>query len=399
MPLSTEWPEHLDVAALEAGGWRPTPFQQFVVKVHSRCNLACDYCYIYELGDSTWRSKPTVMAPEIIDRTCARIGEHARAHGLGAVRVVLHGGEPLLAGAATLARTATALRAALPPATTLALSVQTNGVLLTDALLDTLATHGYTVGLSLDGDQEAHDRHRRYANGRGSHRAVVAALDLLAARPGMFAGLLCTVDLENAPVATYEALLAFRPPAMDLLLPHGTWSSPPPRRPADGSAPYADWLIAVFDRWYDAPRWETDIRLFDEIIRLVCGRPSRTEVVGLSPSGVVVVDTDGAVEQVDTLKAAYHGAPDTGLSVFDHPFDAALRHPAMVARQIGLAALSPTCMRCPVRDVCGGGCYPHRYRAGSGFRNPSVYCADMRRLIDHITGRLRADLRALTRLP
>ena len=31
---------------------------------------------------------------------------------------------------------------------------------------------------------------------------------------------------------------------MDLLLPHANWSSPPP-----GSG-YADWLIAVFERWY-----------------------------------------------------------------------------------------------------------------------------------------------------
>jgi hypothetical protein len=57
----------------------------------------------------------------------------------------------------------------------------------------------------------------------------------------------------------YEELLAFAPPAMDLLLPHGNWTNPPPR--PENAPSYADWLIAVFDRWYDAPRLQTSIRL------------------------------------------------------------------------------------------------------------------------------------------
>jgi uncharacterized protein len=31
-----EWPANLDVAALIADGWRPRPFREFVVKIHSR---------------------------------------------------------------------------------------------------------------------------------------------------------------------------------------------------------------------------------------------------------------------------------------------------------------------------------------------------------------------------
>jgi uncharacterized protein len=37
--------------ATEATGWRPVPFREFIVKVHSRCDLACDYCYMYEMAD------------------------------------------------------------------------------------------------------------------------------------------------------------------------------------------------------------------------------------------------------------------------------------------------------------------------------------------------------------
>ena len=69
-----------------------------------------------------------------------------------------------------------------------------------------------------------------------------------------------------------------------------------------------------------------------------------------------------------------------------------LWHPGFVARQIGIAALADDCLRCPLHRICGAGHYAHRYRAVSGFRNPTVYCADMALLIGHIRARLAADL-------
>jgi uncharacterized protein len=60
-----------------------------------------------------------------------------------------------------------------------------------------------------------------------------------------------------------------------------------------------------------------------------------------------------------------------------------------------VAALSATCLACPVHRICGAGLYPHRYRPGTGFLNPSVYCTDLRRLIEHIRDRVHADLRRL----
>ncbi|MEU9387520.1 DNA cytosine methyltransferase, partial [Streptomyces sp. NPDC048279] len=87
------------------------PFRQFIVKVHGRCNLACTYCYLYEGPDRTWRTRPAAASPAVLDRTADRIAEHARGHGLTAVSLVLHGGEPLLAGVDTLARFTEAVHA------------------------------------------------------------------------------------------------------------------------------------------------------------------------------------------------------------------------------------------------------------------------------------------------
>jgi uncharacterized protein len=74
--------------------------------------------------------------------------------------------------------------------------------------------------------------------------------------------------------------------------------------------------------------------------------------------------------------------------VFSHSLDSALEHPGIVARQRGVADLSAACQRCPVVSSCGGGMYAHRYKSGSGFDNPSVYCDDLLKLISHISARL-----------
>jgi uncharacterized protein len=394
-----EWPNDLlDVATLRQRGWRPTPFQQFVLKVHSRCNLACDYCYIYRMADQSWRLQPATMTFETVAAAAGRIAEHACTFGLAEVRIVLHGGEPLLAGSDFIAHTAKVLRHTIGEEIRVRIGIQTNGVLLTEELLRVLLKHHICVGVSLDGDRPATDRHRRYANGRSSHAAVSRGLRLLCQVPyrDLFCGLLCTVDLANDPIATYETLLEFTPPAVDFLLPHGNWTTRPPHRTSDPTAtPYADWLISIFDRWYATENQGTRIRLFLEIISLVLGGPSRSETVGFTPASCIIIDTDGSLEQTGALKAAYHGAPVTGLNVVDHTLDAALDHPSIAARQLGMDALCATCYACPVRDVCGGGLYPHRYRAGSGFRNPSVYCPDLRRLIEHIRTRVLTDIRDL----
>jgi uncharacterized protein len=328
------------------------------------------------------------MSDEVITRTAQRIAEHASAHGLGTAQVVLHGGEPLLAGPTKLRRVAAELRSALGGICRLDLRIQTNGVLLDEEFCELFAEHDITVGISIDGDRDANDRHRRYADGRTSYDQVIGAIGLLRTRRfrGLYGGLLCTIDIANDPVAVYESLLQLDPPRIDFLLPHATWDNPPARTRAADSQ-YADWLIAIFDRWLATGR-PVRIRTFESIISTLTGGDSLTEALGLAASALVVIETDGAYEQVDSLKTAYDGAPGTGLDVFQHALDMVGQHPGIRARQQGLAGLCQTCRQCPVVTSCGGGLYTHRYRAGTGFDNPSVYCADLLKLITHISSSL-----------
>ena len=385
-------PDHAGAVGLGA-------VRELVIKLHERCNIACDYCYMYEAADQHWRHRPVAMSPEVVDWAARRLAEHAQLHGLPHVRVVLHGGEPLLAGPAGIERTVENFRSAMPPGTRVSFAVQTNGLLLTERVLTVLRRQTVRVGVSLDGDRAANDRHRRDGAGRSTYEAAVSAIGRLRQddNRAIYGGLLCTVDVRNDPLATYDMLLAHEPPRIDFLLPHGNWTYPPPGldpRPTATTA-YADWLIAIFDRWYDAPRRETRIRLFDSLISLLLGGPSETEAVGLGQPAVVVVESDGSIEASDALKTTGPAGGATGLTVRANTLDDALAHPLIAEARQGLASLGPECRRCPAVRVCGGGLHAHRYSAGRGFARPSVYCADLFRLIGHIRARLEADIARL----
>ena len=371
---------------------RPLPFRQFVLKTHSRCNLACTYCYLYTGPDGTWRDRPRRMSRRTAEQVAERIGAHASRHGIERLRVDLHGGEPLLTGTDQLLETAGLIRAAVPADCSVVVTVQTNGTLLTERALDALEAADLRIGLSLDGGTAALNTRRVDHAGAPSWPAAARAARLLARRPRTYAGLLCTLDVRSDPQEVYSSLSALGPPTLDFLLPHANWSRPPlgiprARVPTGRGArpvPYGRWLARAFDLWWREEPLRFRIRLFSEIVALLFGVPSSTESVGLSPMATAVVDTDGAIEQTDSLRSAYDKASATGLDVFRHDFEQAMALPGNLTRQSGVAALGDVCRSCPVVHVCGGGNYAHRYLAGAGFGHPSVYCADLEHLIRHI---------------
>ena len=369
------------------------PFRQFVIKVHSRCDLACDHCYIYEHSDQTWRGRPRELDAKTALQAARRIAEHAAAQGLPEVSIVLHGGEPLLLGPRRMRETLAALRETILPVTALDLRIHTNAVLLSESYLDLFAEYDVKVGVSLDGDRAANDRHRLYRDGRSSYDQVIASLARLR-RPEyghLYAGLLCTIDLANDPVSVYRGLVEQQPPRIELLLPHATWEHQPygltsprdPENPSVGDGEYSGWLDAVFDAW-DADGRPMPIRTFESVLGAIHGRPVTTEALGLDPVDLLVIETDGTLEQVDSLKTAYEGAAATGLDVWHNRLDEAAAVPGIAVRQQGIDGVSAVCRECPVVRVCGGGLYPHRYRPGHGFDNPSVYCADLKPMITHV---------------
>lgn len=371
---------------LVSTGWRPSPLNEFIFKIESRCNLNCDYCYVYNLGDESWRSAPRFMTPAIAGAAAQRIREHALSHGVPGVGISFHGGEPLLRGVRPLRALFRAITSELGdlPAE---FSLQTNATLVTDEIATELAAMNVRVGVSLDGDEEG-NRHRLDLGGKSSYERTVRGIGVLGKHPGLLQGALAVIDVASDPLQTYRAIETCGFQSVDFLFPHGTWELLPSGKSArdrttGAPAPYADWLLEIYEVW-SADDSRMRVRIFDDIIHLLLGGRQSFEMLGVAPARLAVVEADGSLELVDHIGVTYEGAADTGANVMENAIDDLLKHPGVTSRQLGKDALPGACLSCALVDTCGGGLITHRFDEVNGFLNPTVYCSDLFKLIDVI---------------
>jgi uncharacterized protein len=370
-------------------------FAGYVWKIHSRCNLNCSYCYMYNLADKGWVDQPKMMTLETARCAARRMRDHCLRHGRSRINIAMHGGEPLLVGPARLASLIAAIRDTLAPADIRAnITIQSNGLLFDDAFGRLLRDRGVTIGISLDGPPTVNDRYRVDHRGRPSSSRLERRLRQISADySDVFAGLLCVVNPDSDPAETLAYLESFRPPTINFLLPLDNHDRPPAGRSPSEPTAYGDWLCRAFDCWAASPV-PTKVLLFNSIINLLGGRAALTESLGLVPADLVVIETNGDIEAVDSLKSTFEGAARLGLNVRDNDLDEAAAYLAAKSRQMGLAELSAACRQCPILGVCGGGDLPTRYSRDRGFDNPSVYCADLQKIIGHIDRVLAAQIGA-----
>lgn len=360
------------------------PLNEFIVKIASRCNLDCDYCYEYNLGDESWRTQPKLISQRVVSTLARRIREHALAHGVGRTFVSLHGGEPLMVGAERLDRICQTLRDGTAGAVELVLTTQTNGLLLEEPIIEVIARHNVSVSVSIDGTKAFHDRHRRDHRGRGSYERVAAGIARLKRlAPGSLSGLLSVIDVESPPLQTLDAIAAFEVEHVDFLLSHHNWDTPPPRPDGDPVA-YGKWFWEVYRAWVDDRHPRLSIRFLENIVSQLAGGPSLFEAMTLNPCTLITIATDGSMEGVDCLKSTASGIQRMGIDIGMASFDDAIRHRLIGVRQSGENQLSDTCKRCDLKNVCAGGYFPHRWSGSRQFDNPSVYCEDLAWLIRQI---------------
>jgi uncharacterized protein len=145
----------------------------------------------------------------------------------------------------------------------------------------------------------------------------------------------------------------------------------------------------VFDAWFAEDNPEVRVRLFWGLIRALLGGEHESDMFGNPLMSYLVIETNGTIEALDALRVCDQGIAASGLNVFEHGFDDLALGLPLVHRFVheGIP-LSLQCAACAESATCAGGYLPHRYARANGFDNPSVWCADILKLIAHIRRRL-----------
>ncbi|HTI79148.1 MAG TPA: cyclophane-forming radical SAM/SPASM peptide maturase GrrM/OscB [Acetobacteraceae bacterium] len=140
---------------------QPTPF----------CNIDCTYCYLPNRRDRSVMSRDTMRA----------LFERVFAEGWSApsITVIWHAGEPLVLPPSYYRDAFDLIETLRPPDIGLRHSIQTNGMLITDAYCELLRQYNVGIGVSLDGPRDLHDAHRLTRNRKGTFDRTMAGIRLL----------------------------------------------------------------------------------------------------------------------------------------------------------------------------------------------------------------------------
>ncbi|WP_197413352.1 cyclophane-forming radical SAM/SPASM peptide maturase YhhB [Pedobacter sp. Leaf176] len=360
-----------------------------LVKVASRCNINCTYCYVYHMGDDNWSRMSKFMDSGTIAAMCGSFSQLVSQQEKP-FSVVLHGGEPFLLGKRRLFELLEALREVLPER--YPISIQTNGILISDEILDICLQFHASVAVSIDGPEHIHDRFRVGHSGEGTFAKVLRGIKTLSKHRGasfLNAGLLAVIDPSSDPLEIYHFFKSLAAPSVDFLCKDGNHDRLPLGKQSLFSVEYGDWMVRLMDQYLSDPE-PLPIRVLDDMMKVLLGGAVSKEGIGLTDFGILIIDTDGTVMKNDTLKSSYNGADrfEEPVNVKEGSLIPFIHSEGFLEYKKMQRPVHARCRSCPKLDLCGGGMILHRWSEKSGFDNPSVYCSDQIYLIEAMQNRI-----------
>lgn len=381
----------LKAATIENNLVTKTGIDTVLIKVASRCNINCGYCYVYHLGDDNWSKMEKLISFDTMDAVCDSLIKLAEYQKMG-FSIVLHGGEPFLLGAVKLNHFLDVLRKAFPNTNKFPISIQSNGILITNKILDVCSKHKTSISISIDGPKHIHDKMRVGHKGYGTFDEVLEGIMALKSHRDssfLYAGLLAVIDPSSKPSEVYSFFKELAPPSVDFLYKDGNHSRLPLGKSFIDSTEYGTWMIGLLDSYLNDSN-PTPIRILDDMMKVLLGSIVVKEGMGLTDFGILVIDTDGTITKNDTLKSSYNGADqfEKPLNIKDGLLIELLNSEEFKNYRANQRPSCQKCINCSVLNVCGAGMTLHRWEEKTGYNNPSVYCADQLLLINEIQERL-----------
>jgi uncharacterized protein len=342
------------------------------------------------MGDDNWTHMEKFMSEETIVALCSSL-EQIVERQIKPFSVVLHGGEPFLLGPKRLTFLLKKLREILPEK--YPISIQTNGLLISDQILNICSLYRTSVAVSIDGPESVHNKYRVTHNDAGTFHKVVDGINILRKHPDsefLYSGLLAVIDPLSDPREVYGFLKTLGTQSVDFLYKDGNHNNLPINKSSFLSVEYGSWMAGILDCYLSDPT-PIKVRVLDDMMKIILGGIVTKEGMGITDFSIVIIDTDGTIMKNDTLKSTYNGADKfvAALDVKSGKLLEFLDSDEFDEYKRMQRPTHPKCLNCPVLNICGGGMILHRWSKEAGFDNPSVYCSDQLYLIDQIRKELK----------
>jgi uncharacterized protein len=350
-----------------------------IMKVTRQCNLRCVYCH-------DWRDTKLRMPFRVLANATIKAVRQTRAHQ---VEFIWHGGEPLIVGIDFYRRALAIQRDVARPSQRIHNSIQTNGMLLTGEWVEFLGSRGFTIGLSLDGPQELHDRQRPTIGQRPTYERTKRALDLLRQSSVPF-GVLCVVTKASLQYGAGRLLEYFVEMGAGNLRFLPLRPSEEPDKTYDADTDYVTleefeaFECEMFDAWAKLRGQYVDVLDFGSLARKLTGAPESRVSCTLAGACIgwnYAIEASGQVYHCDH----FIGDPDyiVGNVLTDDfgVFQNGTRvHRLMDRNQARLEGV----LECEHVQVCRGGCPSDHYVRQRTLQRVDLGCCGREALISHM---------------
>lgn len=354
-----------------------------IIKVTSKCTLACKYCdYMSRLDENN--SKKT-MGRDVLEKSVSEI----MALPLKKVTFIWHGGEPLLAGKRLFEKAIFIQNQNKQERQLVRNNIQTNATLLNEEWVDFLKSNKINVGISIDGPDGIQNSHRPYKSHKGSFESVTQGIRM-AKNKGLKASYLAVVTKDNADKASeiYQFFINNDMNSFDFL-PCVEFEKKNKElvnlsiNPLD----YAEFLIEAFDLWMEQDDPKIHIRFFENVLfGLLGGKPTLCKFAGTC-SNFITIDCNGDIYPCD--KFLGHKELNFG-NIMNVDLLSVLENKEFNNFSRNSKKINKKCKSCKWSSVCNGGCTYYRYMMNQSFSDLNYFCEANKKVFRHIEKRVKA---------
>jgi len=314
------------------------------------------------------------------------------------ITFIWHGGEPLLLDLKFYQEVAEVSRTLRDRGHSIRNAIQTNGTLVTDALLDFITKErDFRLGLSLDGPEVVNDFSRPKADGSGSFKQILQTITAIREREAraqdvsIGSGVICIIGRHN--IKHLDALYDFFKShqinfKVNPLVMAGRATCSLAVTPME----YGEAMCRLFDLWIDDPN---TIRIdpFQEIMTsLISGTPSSCNFsdscaktfVSIGPLGDIY--PCGRFDGMSEFRLGNVNDPDGLKMALSSP-----EHAKLGSRGKFLSGGGGSCSGCQYLPICNGGCM-HIAHISGDVMGKDPFCAMYKSLYGHISKKLHAAL-------
>lgn len=339
------------------------------------CNLRCTYCRNRDFDQATKK----VMSCETLGKILEVFSKLPQSH----IKLNWHGGEPLLAGKSFF-RHVVMFEREFPEKKWIN-SVQTNATLIDREWAQFFQDNNFSVGVSIDGDEETHDVNRINASGKGSYRAAIAGVKTLRDH-GVNPGVICTVTKRTAAYGRKMFLgligAKFSGIAFNPFFNTASVSS----EDEFGLSP-DEWLkfqIDVFESWLSLNDPTIRVREIDAVLAWTKAKVKRNCAYDGSCSNWLTIDALGSVYPCARLGME----PRFGNLCSVSSFSEITESSDFSDWRSSIEDMPQKCTSCNFRQLCNNGCVSHRRAAKDG-APLYAYCESRLNFYDYVRRRIQ----------